>query len=201
MSLKDLKRQNEFLQELSGVTVEMFHQADVNDLFQKIAERLLELSGASQAYIALEHESGEYAELKYSASTHHHKSPDRLYPNHGIGGTALAENRTVIISDYQQFANRIDSFSTISKACAIPIGSTQTQQIEDPLDVSVETIFTLTRKGPIVRRQIMHRLGRVMIQVRRISHAIFRGHVPIVTNVILRSGDALIVRRNHEVLT
>lgn len=117
----ELKREHAFLLELSNVTVEMLNHTDINELFQSIVEKLLRISHVCMAYIAIEHESGEYLDIKHVAPADTKLKITKLKPQVGIGGSAWAENQIIYSSDYQAFSNKIAYRFDFSQACAIPL--------------------------------------------------------------------------------
>lgn len=119
LTTDELQLQCAFLRELSNVTVDMLNETDTDELIQRICERLKDVSGSCYTYIAIEHESGEYLDVKYAATDS--EIVPRLLPFEGIGGTAWAEDRLVHTGQYGDFENHISSLDHVVQGCAIPL--------------------------------------------------------------------------------
>lgn len=118
----DIDLQLAFLLELSDVTVEMLNQTEIDDLLQRVTERLVQLSGGYYGYIATESDCGSRVDILYYASIEPVDRLASLGRYEGIGGTAWADNQPLYTSNYdKEYNNRPGLPTGIIQACAIPI--------------------------------------------------------------------------------
>ena len=118
-----LLQRHEMLMELSAVASEMINCTDENHVCEQICRRLREISGATHVYIATESQNRKCLDIRFSCVRNESDRMDlkQLQPMQGVGGTAWFENRTVHITDYENYGNRINTPNEIIEACAVPL--------------------------------------------------------------------------------
>src|SRR5690349_2221560 len=73
----------------------------------------------------------------------------------------------------------------------------QLQEIEYCLDVGIETIVSLTCEGDVASSQIGDGLAGITVQLCFGGDPVFGRIFTIVTLIVIRSSDSLVVRRNN----
>ena len=81
----------------------------------------------------------------------------------------------------------------VESSLRVLAGRAQLKQIKDCLNVAVETVIALARKGSVTARKTNDGLRGVMIEFGGRRHAIARGICPVVALIIFRGGNSLIV--------
>ncbi|HWR42397.1 HD domain-containing phosphohydrolase [Sporomusa sp.] len=118
-----LRLQNAYLQLLHETTLALIHRLNINELLETIVQKACSLSKTANAYISLLNPVTGFPEITIGCGIYEKQVGRTFRPNEGISGTVWHTGHPVLVTNYQEWPNRSNSFAAdrIKSALGIPL--------------------------------------------------------------------------------
>jgi len=120
-----LKQQNEYLAALHATTLGLISHLDLNELLETIVTRAGQLLDTPHGFIFLADAEGRELEQKVGIGVFAEAIGQRLKRGEGVSGQVFATGEPFLVSDYDNFSERLQSFgfNLVSSVIAVPLKS------------------------------------------------------------------------------
>lgn len=116
-----LARENQSLSALNEIAKGLMDRMQLPDLLQRIADKVIELTGSDGSYISMLNESETRLNMVASAGGFASLKGFKHRYGEGVAGTAWAQKKLIYSDDYETSSLSMNQFSWVAEACAIPI--------------------------------------------------------------------------------
>ncbi|SMC50381.1 HD domain-containing phosphohydrolase [Sporomusa malonica] len=118
-----LRLQNAYLSSLHETTLALINRLDITELLEIIVQKACALAKTANAYISLLNPATGLPEITIGSGIYETQVGRTFQPNEGISGTVWYSGHPLLVTNYQEWPNRSNSFiaDRITSALGIPL--------------------------------------------------------------------------------